>query len=30
MGDESAILLWGFWGLKVAVKLMLSDAIKLR
>ena len=27
VGDKSAILLWGFWGLKVAVEFMLSDAV---
>ena len=27
MGDKSAILLWGFWGLEVAVELMLSKAV---
>ena len=27
MGDKSAILLGGFWGLKVAVEFMLSQAV---
>ena len=27
MSDKSAILRWGFWGLKVAVELMLSEAV---
>ena len=30
MGDKSALLLWGFWGLKVAVELMLSDAVEFQ
>ena len=30
MGDETAILLGGFGGLKVAVELMLSKAVNFR